>query len=249
VKIYGHVKEKDGKTSRKCPKIQRLVTPLTLQRKRHRRAIKRERINKACPLPSATCVFLFCVVQRVSNHNNLVVHLRMSVLHRVVVHLFYIALCTDSTASVELPSYDPEKADPYQPMTVQSKAEAQAYHKLLMTRLKEQRERRSESLAKKRAIRQASQVSSCKFRCVDFGLIELCVHHPLDAPTKRDASRAWRLSERVLFILTSFVLLRRRRGMLPWHPRRLQRQRVNLARQRKERLFCQHMCDMQICKH
>ena len=42
---------------------------------------------------------------------------------------------------------------------VQSKAEAAAYHKLLVTRLKEQRERRSESLAKKRAIRQASQAS------------------------------------------------------------------------------------------
>jgi small subunit ribosomal protein S6e len=41
---------------------------------------------------------------------------------------------------------------------LQSKAEAQAYHKLLVSRLKEQRERRSESLAKKRAIRQASQV-------------------------------------------------------------------------------------------
>lgn len=42
---------------------------------------------------------------------------------------------------------------------MQSKAEAAAYHKLLVTRLKEQRERRSESLAKKRAIRQASQAS------------------------------------------------------------------------------------------
>ena len=43
--------------------------------------------------------------------------------------------------------------------TVQSKAEEQAYHKLIVTRLKEQRERRSESLAKKRAVRQASQAS------------------------------------------------------------------------------------------
>lgn len=42
---------------------------------------------------------------------------------------------------------------------VQSKAEEQAYHKLIVTRLKEQRERRSESLAKKRAVRQASQAS------------------------------------------------------------------------------------------
>ena len=44
-------------------------------------------------------------------------------------------------------------------VVLQSKAEAAAYHKLLVTRLKEQRERRSESLAKKRAIRQASQAS------------------------------------------------------------------------------------------
>lgn len=42
---------------------------------------------------------------------------------------------------------------------MQSKAEEQAYHKLIVTRLKEQRERRSESLAKKRAVRQASQAS------------------------------------------------------------------------------------------
>ncbi|MEW5313462.1 MAG: hypothetical protein WDW38_005028 [Sanguina aurantia] len=39
------------------------------------------------------------------------------------------------------------------------KGEAQDYHKLLVLRLKEQRERRSESLAKKRAVRQASQAS------------------------------------------------------------------------------------------
>ena len=46
VNTYRTVKEKDGKKHSKAPKIQRLVTPLTLQRKRHRRAIKRERINK-----------------------------------------------------------------------------------------------------------------------------------------------------------------------------------------------------------
>jgi small subunit ribosomal protein S6e len=40
-----------------------------------------------------------------------------------------------------------------------AKADAAEYHKLLMARLKEQRERRSESLAKKRALRQASQAS------------------------------------------------------------------------------------------
>jgi small subunit ribosomal protein S6e len=41
----------------------------------------------------------------------------------------------------------------------QSKVEAAEYHKLLVSRLKEARERRSESLAKKRAVQQASQAS------------------------------------------------------------------------------------------
>jgi hypothetical protein len=40
-----------------------------------------------------------------------------------------------------------------------SKAQAAEYHKLLVQRIKEQRERRSESLAKKRALRQASVAS------------------------------------------------------------------------------------------
>lgn len=42
---------------------------------------------------------------------------------------------------------------------MQQKEEAAEYHKVLMDRLKEERERRSESLAKKRAIRQASVAS------------------------------------------------------------------------------------------
>lgn len=67
-----------GKKCSKAPKIQRLVTPLTLQRKRGRIAEKKKRIAKA-------------------------------------------------------------------------KSEAAEYQKLLATRLKEQRERRSESLAKKRS--------------------------------------------------------------------------------------------------
>lgn len=67
-----------GKKVSKAPKIQRLVTPLTLQRKRARIADKKKRIAKA-------------------------------------------------------------------------KSEAVEYQKLLATRLKEQRERRSESLAKKRS--------------------------------------------------------------------------------------------------
>ena len=45
------------------------------------------------------------------------------------------------------------------PACLQKKSEAADYHKLLMQRLKEQRERRSESLAKKRAVRMASQAS------------------------------------------------------------------------------------------
>ncbi|KAL2456245.1 40S ribosomal protein S6-2 [Abeliophyllum distichum] len=69
---------KAGKNVSKAPKIQRLVTPLTLQRKRARIADKKKRIAKA-------------------------------------------------------------------------KAEAAEYQKLLASRLKEQRERRSESLAKKRS--------------------------------------------------------------------------------------------------
>ncbi|CAL5329586.1 unnamed protein product [Camellia sinensis] len=69
---------KSGKKCSKAPKIQRLVTPLTLQRKRARIAEKKKRIAKA-------------------------------------------------------------------------KEEAAEYHKLLATRLKEQRERRSESLAKRRS--------------------------------------------------------------------------------------------------
>lgn len=86
VKIYGKKIEKDGKTTIKCPKIQRLVTPQVVQRKRARAALKKNKIIK-------------------------------------------------------------------------KKTEASEYHKLLMTRLKEERERRSESLAKKRAIRQASLAS------------------------------------------------------------------------------------------
>lgn len=69
-----------GKKRSKAPKIQRLVTPLTLQRKRQRVAIKKQRVAKA-------------------------------------------------------------------------KTEAAEYQKLLALRIKEQREHRSESLAKKRASR------------------------------------------------------------------------------------------------
>ena len=77
---------KTGKKNSKAPKIQRLVTPATLQRKRHRASLKKRKIEK-------------------------------------------------------------------------SKKDAAGYQKLLQQRIKEQRERRSESLAKRRAVRtsQASQ--------------------------------------------------------------------------------------------
>lgn len=78
--------DKKGKKHSKAPKIQRLVTPVALQRKRRRAAIKKSRHER-------------------------------------------------------------------------SRTEAAEYHKLLVQRLKEQRERRSESLAKKRAMRMASQAS------------------------------------------------------------------------------------------
>lgn len=86
VKTYRRTFEKNGKTHSKAPKIQRLVTPVTLQRKRRRAALKKRRITT-------------------------------------------------------------------------KKVEAAEYHKLLVQRLKEARERRSESMAKKRALRQASQAS------------------------------------------------------------------------------------------
>lgn len=87
VKIYGRkVTKKNGKEVVKCPKIQRLVTPRTLQHKRHRAALKARRIE----------------------------------------------------------SKKTQQAD---------------YHKLLVQRLKEARERRSESQAKKRALRVLSQTS------------------------------------------------------------------------------------------
>ncbi len=40
------VEKKNGKTTLRCPKIQRLVTPQTLQRERRRNALRRERITR-----------------------------------------------------------------------------------------------------------------------------------------------------------------------------------------------------------
>ena len=70
--------DKAGKTHSRAPKIQRLITPLTLQRKRHVASVKKQRIASR-------------------------------------------------------------------------QSQAADYHKLLALRIKEQRERRSESLAKRRA--------------------------------------------------------------------------------------------------
>eukprot|EP01023_Acetabularia_acetabulum_P042615 TRINITY_DN4231_c0_g1_i1.p1 TRINITY_DN4231_c0_g1~~TRINITY_DN4231_c0_g1_i1.p1 ORF type:complete len:287 (+),score=46.41 TRINITY_DN4231_c0_g1_i1:103-861(+) len=86
VVTYAREVEKDGKKRFKCPKIQRLITPERLQRKRRLSAQKKQRIERKTK-------------------------------------------------------------------------EAEAYQKLLAQRRKEERERRSESLAKKRAIRMASQAS------------------------------------------------------------------------------------------
>jgi small subunit ribosomal protein S6e len=86
VNTYRRTFEANGKKHSKAPRIQRLVTPETLQRKRRKAAIKKAKHEK-------------------------------------------------------------------------SRTEAAEYHKLLVQRLKEQRERRSESLAKKRAMRMASQAS------------------------------------------------------------------------------------------
>ncbi len=85
VNIYRKTKEKDGKTYSTAPKIQRLITPTKLQRKRRIKALKKKKIVKA-------------------------------------------------------------------------KTEAAAYHKLLSKRIQEAKERRSESLAKRRA-RSQSQAS------------------------------------------------------------------------------------------
>jgi small subunit ribosomal protein S6e len=86
VNTYRREFETNGKKHSKCPKIQRLVTPVCLQRKRHRAMLKTAQFAKG-------------------------------------------------------------------------KAEAAEYHKLLSLRIKEQKERRSESLAKKRAARSQSQAS------------------------------------------------------------------------------------------
>jgi len=86
VNTYRRESERKGKKVSKAPKIQRLVTPEALHRKRRLRSLKKRSLER-------------------------------------------------------------------------SKAEAAEYHKLLVQRIKEQRERRSESLAKKRALRQASVAS------------------------------------------------------------------------------------------
>jgi len=83
------VTDKKGKTHSRAPKIQRLITPASLQRKRRLASLKKRKQER-------------------------------------------------------------------------TKTEAGEYHKLLVQRLKESRERRSESLAKKRALQRASQASKDK---------------------------------------------------------------------------------------
>lgn len=46
VKTYSRTVEKDGKSHLKSPKIQRLITPLRLQRKRHIQSLKKRKISK-----------------------------------------------------------------------------------------------------------------------------------------------------------------------------------------------------------
>jgi hypothetical protein len=120
-----------GKKHSKTPKIQRLVTPLTLQVRAALRPWSPLVLPFSCGAPAADAPImrarltprappplpLFCS-QRKRHH--------MAVKKR-----------------------KQEK----------TKADAAEYHKLLMARLKEQRERRSESLAKKRALRSASVAS------------------------------------------------------------------------------------------
>lgn len=53
---------KDGKTHSKAPKIQRLVTPLTLQRKRRRNHLKKERIAKVHCFQTSRALPLLCSI-------------------------------------------------------------------------------------------------------------------------------------------------------------------------------------------
>jgi small subunit ribosomal protein S6e len=78
--------------------------------------------------------------------------------------------CISDSAS---PSLDPRTVAPNPRRTVADKveklakiakrtSEQAAHHKVIVARVKEERERRSESMAKKRAVRQASQASQCR---------------------------------------------------------------------------------------
>jgi hypothetical protein len=67
VKLHARKIEKGGKTITKVPKIQRLVTPATLQRKRRRAALKKKAIEKVClgsypTAGSSHCSMLLCVL-------------------------------------------------------------------------------------------------------------------------------------------------------------------------------------------
>ena len=59
VSTYATTKEKDGKKHVRCPKIQRLITPARLQRKRAEIGVKRKRIEKVPFLLHAAYVLSF----------------------------------------------------------------------------------------------------------------------------------------------------------------------------------------------
>jgi len=91
-------------------------------------------------------------------------HCGMSVLWLIQLdlHLSFRWLCHQCTHRLVTPEVLQRKrrrASAKKASLEKSKADAAEYHKLLLQRLKEQRERRSESLAKKRALRQASVAS------------------------------------------------------------------------------------------
>lgn len=62
VSTYATTKEKDGKKHVRCPKIQRLITPARLQRKRAEISVKRKRIEKVPSLPPSPCTCYSCCV-------------------------------------------------------------------------------------------------------------------------------------------------------------------------------------------
>jgi hypothetical protein len=142
------VKESNGKTHSKAPKIQRLVTPLTLQRKRRRNSLKRDRIVKV-RTPSEAPAGLHAAWLHTHTGGGPPSHAPVTLLVTKPSRLGWVVGAEEARAKLLMARC--RLCPP------QKKTEQAEYHKLLMSRLKEQRERRSESLAKKRAIRQVHQ--------------------------------------------------------------------------------------------